>query len=136
MVPPLSFLDMVNFGLALVIWLVQVIIYPGFSHYQEDRLVVWHARYTQLISIFVVPLMLVQIGWLAADVYAGGGPAANGMFLMVLMCWGVTFKFSVALHRKIAAGRQVASSVRLLILTNWPRTILWSAVFLVGLFLD
>ena len=136
MVPTLSPLDLANFGMAVVIWLVQVIIYPGFAYFPEDRLVAWHARYTSRISFFVLPLMTVQIALLAAAAYRGGGPAVNGMLVMVLLCWGVTFKFSVALHRRISRGRDVTESVRMLVLTNWPRTALWSAVFLVGLFFD
>ena len=132
----LSVLDLINFGMAVVIWLVQLVIYPGFAHYPADRLVGWHTRYTSRISFIVVPLMTAQIALLAAAAYRGGGPASSGMLVMVLLCWGVTFKFSVALHQRIARNREVAESVRMLVVTNWPRTVLWSAVFLVGLFFE
>jgi hypothetical protein len=133
MIPSLDLLDLVNFGMALVIWLVQLIIYPGFRHYPPDRLVAWHPVYSRLISLFVVPLMLTQAALLAVSSYNGGGPAVNGMLAMVLLSWGVTFKYSVALHRRIAGNREVAASIEMLVRTNWPRTILWTAVFLVGL---
>jgi hypothetical protein len=135
MIPSLDMLDLVNFGMALVLWMVQIIIYPGFRHYSPDRLVPWHARYTTLISWIVVPLMLWQLILLGTSAYRGGGPAVNGMLAMVVLCWGLTFKYSVVLHRKISRNQDAAGSVRILVLTNWPRTILWSAVFLVGLFL-
>ncbi len=134
MVPPLTLLDLVNFGMALIIWMVQLIIYPGFAHYPADRLVGWHGRYTSLIAVFVVPLMVGQLFLLARAAYLGGGPTANGMLVMTLLAWGVTFKYSVSLHRKITDNQDVAGSVALLIKTNWPRTVLWSGVFLVGLF--
>jgi len=134
MTPSLTPLDLVNFGMALVIWMVQLIVYPGFAYCPPDRLVAWHARYSRLISLIVVPLMTTQLGMLALAAYSGGGAAVQGMLAMVLMCWGVTFKYSVALHRRISKGDEPALTVPMLIRTNWPRTILWSAVFLVGLF--
>ncbi len=136
MIPTLNIIDLVNFGMAIVIWMVQLIIYPGFQHYSADRLIAWNPVYSRLISLIVVPLMLTQFALLAVSAYNGGGPAVNGMLVMVVLCWGVTFKYSVALHRRITGNQDVAGSVRMLVLTNWPRTILWSAVFLVGLFLD
>lgn len=134
MTPEQDLLDLVNFGMALVIWIVQVIIYPGLTHYAADDLRAWHARYTGRISPFVVPLMLAQLGLLAWGAYAGGGPAVHAMLAMVLLAWGVTFKFSVPLHRRITRGEDPRGAARLLVRTNWPRTVLWTAVFLVGEF--
>jgi len=70
--------------------------------------------------------MVGQVALLARAAYFGVGPAANGMLVMALLAWGVTFKYSVALHRKIADNHDVAGSVRLLVVTNWPRTVLWT----------
>ena len=134
MVPSLTPLDLVNFGMAVTIWLVQLIIYPGFTYLPKDRLVAWHARYTRRISLVVVPLMTIQLGLLTVLAYAGAGPAVNGMLTMVLLCWGVTFKYSVPLHRRITKGDDPVSVVPLLVKTNWPRTVLWTSVFLVGLY--
>jgi hypothetical protein len=120
--------------MALVIWIVQVIVYPGLTRYPEGQLREWHALYTGRISAFVVPLMLAQIGLLAWGAYAGGGPAVHAMLAMVLLAWGVTFKFSVPLHRRITRGEDSLGAARLLVRTNWPRTVLWSAVFLTGEF--
>lgn len=127
-------LDLVNFGMLLVIWLVQLVIYPGFAHYPPERLVAWHARYTRLISLFVVPLMLAQLGLLAWGAYGGAGWPVHAMLACVLLAWGVTFKFSVALHGRIARDEDPAGAVRLLVRTNWPRTALWSATFVLGWF--
>jgi hypothetical protein len=54
------------------------------------------------------------------------------MLAMVLLAWGVTFKFSVPLHRRITTGQDPVAAAQLLVRTNWPRTILWTAVFLTG----
>ena len=134
MVPSLTPLDLVNFGMAVAIWMVQIIVYPSFAYCPPNRLVAWHSRYSRLIALIVVPLMTAQLGMLAMAAYSGAGAAVHGMLIMVLMCWGVTFKYSVALHRRISKGDDPARTVPLLVRTNWPRTILWTAVFLVGLF--
>ncbi|MCB1184256.1 hypothetical protein KDM41_12545 [bacterium] len=130
--PAPSWLDLVNGAMAVVIWLVQVIIYPSFAYLPVDRLLVWHARYTRAISFFVVPLMLGQLALLAPGVLRGE-PAATAMAALALLAWGVTFKFSVALHRRLAAGQDPLGAAALLVRTNWPRTVLWTAVFVVGL---
>lgn len=135
MFPDQQLLDLVNFGMALVIWMVQVIVYPGLTHYPEDRLRAWHAQYTSRIGPFVVPLMLAQLGLLAWGAYAGGGAPVHAMLAMVLLAWGVTFKFSVPLHRRITTGQDPVAAAQLLVKTNWPRTVLWTAVFLTGEFL-
>ena len=132
MIPNLAPLDLVNFGMGLVIWLVQLILYPGLAHYPPAHLVAWHRSYTRLISFFVIPLMLVQAG-LLLQAALNGAAAPNAMLAMVALAWAVTFKFSVPLHRRIANNEDPTAAVSLLIRTNWPRTILWTAVFLLGL---
>ena len=53
---------MVDSGLFILIWLVQLIIYPSFRYTEEKDFVGWHARYTWVIGAIVSPLMLVQVG--------------------------------------------------------------------------
>ena len=130
--PAPDLLDLVNGGMCVVIWLVQLVIYPSFAHYPAPQLVAWHAVYPRRISWFVVPLMLGQLALLAPGVLRGE-PAATAMLAAALLAWGVTFKFSVALHRRIAANRDPAGAVVLLVRTNWPRTVLWTVVFVVGM---
>ena len=50
-----------DFGLLVLIWMVQLVVYPGFKYYQRERLLEWHARYTSRISYIVGPLMLGQL---------------------------------------------------------------------------
>ena len=55
-------------------------------------------------------------------------------FAIVLVCWILTFFVSVPLHRKIEQNDISRVTRQKLITTNWPRTILWSAIFGLGLF--
>ena len=55
----ISFL--VDAGLAILIWMVQLIIYPSFLYYSEENLYAWHQKYTSKIAVIVVSLMLFQL---------------------------------------------------------------------------
>ena len=48
----------VDSGLFVLIWLVQLIIYPSFRYTKEAYFVQWHARYTLLMGLVVSPFML------------------------------------------------------------------------------
>jgi len=56
----------VDFCLVVLIWLVQLIIYPSFRYMSPEQLAIWHPKYTTLITLVVGPLMLAQVavvGW-------------------------------------------------------------------------
>lgn len=53
--------------------------------------------------------------------------------LLISLAWINTFFFAVPLHNKIAANQDVMTATYQLVSTNWYRTFLWSAVFLLGL---
>ena len=52
----------IDFGLVVLIWLVQLIIYPSFRYMSAEQLAIWHPNYSNLITLFVGPLMLAQVG--------------------------------------------------------------------------
>ena len=51
-----------DFGLLVLIWIVQRIVYPSFLHYNSKDLVNWHKVYTSRLTFIVMPLMLGQLG--------------------------------------------------------------------------
>ena len=51
---------LVDAGLVVLIWMVQLIIYPSFLHY-DNNLVEWHHKYTSRIALIVV-LYYTEIG--------------------------------------------------------------------------
>ena len=53
---------LVDFGLFILIWLTQLVIYPSFTYFREQDLTRWHRKYTRAISYIVMPLMLGQVG--------------------------------------------------------------------------
>ena len=53
---------LVDFGLLVLIWIIQLIIYPSFLFYRAKELITWHKMYTKAIALIVIPLMLGQLG--------------------------------------------------------------------------
>ncbi|MDG1242999.1 MAG: hypothetical protein P8R37_12755 [Opitutae bacterium] len=124
--------QLLDFGLVVLLWLVQRIIYPSFSQVVPERLVEWHAHYTQRVGYIVVPLMFGQLGLSVLAVWQVGGGLDWLDLLLVLSCWGLTFGFSVPLHQQIAAGESQPQVLQRLVLTNWPRTLVWTVIFALG----
>lgn len=114
--------------LLILIWLVQLIIYPSFRYTAEECFITWHERYTRLIALVVGPLILFQAGIEIVHV----------LFLaprwlrigMIAAIWISTFSFSIPCHKRLHTVGKRSSLVERLILTNWIRTVLWSILFL------
>ncbi|MEL7161763.1 MAG: hypothetical protein AAFN92_13465, partial [Bacteroidota bacterium] len=64
----------------VLIWLVQLVIYPAFLYYAEADFRGWHPVYTQRVTYVVLPVMLAQLALYAYltltvgtwDVWANG----------------------------------------------------------------
>lgn len=124
----------VDFGLLVLIWLVQLIIYPSFRYCAEEHLCGWHARYTRRIGYIVMPLMLAQVAIIGAQVYAAATLPAILAAVLVVLVWAATFFQAVPLHSQIAAGEDTADAISTLITANWARTAVWTCIFVLGLF--
>jgi len=113
-------------GLFILIWLVQIIIYPGLVHIPSSDFVNYHAWYVTRITMVVLPLMIceivIAIAWfflkenLVYPIVAGG---------LVILVWWSTFTFQVPIHKSLQSGKD-KSKIRQLVATNWIRTVAWS----------
>jgi len=124
--------QLIDFGLVVLLWLVQWIIYPSFIEVAPDRLLSWHLKYTQRMGYIVAPMMFAQLGlsgWAASQVGCG---LAWLDLLLVLSCWGLTFLLSAPLHQRISAGESDRVLLQHLVRTNWPRTLIWTLIFVLG----
>jgi hypothetical protein len=123
---------MADFGMLVLLWIVQLVIYPSFTKMRAEALVDWHAQYTHRISYLIMPLMLTQLGlgiytaWTAPSVIIGI------YLVMIVSTWLLTFFISVPLHNKISQGEGTDAILERLIQTNWLRTVIWTAIFLLG----
>jgi hypothetical protein len=121
---------MVDFGLLILIWLVQLIIYPSFRYCDATQFQGWHNTYTGLITLFVVPLMFAQVGiyaWLAATRGQTWDYVALGLIASV---WIVTFAWSVPCHDRLHRLGYDVQVIDQLVRSNWPRTAAWTAILI------
>ena len=126
--------SLVDFGMCVVLWLVQLVIYPSFLRVEPSKLIAWHKVYTFRVSFVILPLMFGQLVLTILSVLEGPSILEWVAFAFVLVCWILTFFVSVPLHRKIEQNDITRETRQKLITTNWPRTILWSVIFGLGLF--
>ena len=122
----------IDFGMFLLIWLVQVIIYPAFRQINETNFIIYHRSYCNAIGFFVIPVMACQLIGTSAACFFSIDNLIWVKMLAVIGAWVVTFLTSAPCHRQLQAGKNAAVIERL-IRTNWWRTFLWSLVFLVSL---
>lgn len=128
-------LTILDFGLLILAWLVQAIIYPSFQYINRESLPKWHANYQTLISFFVLPLMLAQLGlsvWLAVNI---SGYLTILHSCLLLLIWISTFFQAVPVHQNIEKQIEVEANLSNLVKVNTPRTILWTITFLISFIL-
>ncbi len=117
-------------AMAGVIWIVQLVIYPQFADVGAEAFPAYHRHYTDLITLVVGPLMLVELATailiflqlrLAPRLrhFAAAGLAA------VLLLWLVTALVQVPAHDRLAAA-YTNELARSLVFGNWVRTALWT----------
>ncbi|MEM7136280.1 MAG: hypothetical protein AAF500_06875 [Myxococcota bacterium] len=113
-----------------VIWFVQLVQYPSFARVDPASFRDFHAHHSMAISVIVAPLMVaeavsalaflwrplrVQTPW---QVWVG--------LALVAVIWGSTFFIQVPAHQRLEAGFD-ENAWRILVHSNWIRTIAWSA---------
>ena len=116
----------VGWGLLVLIWLVQLIIYPGFHRISHEEFAAYHRWYVLRISSIVLPLMMAElilaIWWVLADNYSSVSITSG---LLVIVVWLSTFLLQVPIHNRLKAGKD-DKRIQRLVVTNWIRTAAWS----------
>ncbi len=128
-----------DFGLFLLIWIVQLVIYPSFLHYTKANLVDWHSKYTARISGIIAPLMIGQLYFAVFQFTKESTTYTIGSLVIIVILWMSTFLKFIPMHTKISINRFDDALLRQLVKQNWIRTVLWTGVFIwsfVYVFLD
>lgn len=110
-----------------VIWIIQILHYPIFSAISVERLSTEAANHARKITWIVGPTMIAEA--VVAALMIRSQPQSSVALanaVGVAATWASTFLLSVPLHEKLQAHPS-EPTVRRLVLTNWPRTVLWSA---------
>ena len=102
----------IDFGMMVLIWIVQLIIYPGFLHYRVAALRKWHSSYTRLITWIVLPLMLGQVVVHGLGLWYDAHAVRWFQLIFIVMSWALTFFRAVPLHNKIQEGVWTAGQHR------------------------
>ena len=125
-------------GMFGVILVVQVVHYPLMAHVGEEHTAAYARSHTDRMGLVVGPLMLPEMG---AAIWLALLPPSDELRMtawiglaMLAVVWTVTAAFSVPAHARLVRGWDEAAHRRL-VLTNWIRTILWTARVPVALML-
>jgi hypothetical protein len=125
-----------DISLFILIWLVQIIIYPSFRYVDVEKFDFWHTRYMGLITYFVAPLMLLQIVLTTYQLYYNFDWILFVSTVCIGLVWLSTAILSIPCHTSLQQSGFHLPTIEKLIATNWYRTILWTVVVLIdGFFL-
>ncbi|MEM8999576.1 MAG: hypothetical protein AAGB24_04875 [Bacteroidota bacterium] len=125
---------LVDFGLVVLIWLVQLVIYPSFREYNRQNLMKWHAIYTTRVTYVVFPLMLGQLILVSIQTFQYQSLYNLLSLIIIAILWALTFALFIPLHQQISRGTFNDVTLKKLVIFNWWRTLLWSIVGSWGLF--
>lgn len=119
-------------GMTVLIWMVQLIIYPGFRNVVPERFHDWHLQYMKTISRIVIPMMMLQL--LSHGLISVMQPSLLQWlaFATILGAWMVTFTLSVPCHRQLQKAGYRIEIINRLVNTNWLRTICWTVTLILG----
>lgn len=120
----------IDFGLVVLIWIVQLIIYPAFKDIEPSRFISWHQQYTRSISFIVFPLMVSQLALYVHATIANPQLTMVIAMILVITLWLHTFLIAVPIHNTLSlVGNQQIYCMRL-VRTNWWRVLVWTILFL------
>lgn len=120
---------LIDFGLVILIWMVQLNIYPSFLYFDRDGLIKWHQKYTVGIAVIVIPLMFGQLGIYGYQLFESQDLFPSLGFAIVMLQWVLTFAIFVPLHNAIGQNKHSQQTLSQLVNRNWWRTILWTGLF-------
>ncbi|UOQ54398.1 hypothetical protein [Hymenobacter cellulosivorans] len=123
---------LLNFALAAyltgVIWMVQLVHYPGFAQVSAAGFGAFHQAHLRRMGWVVMGPMVAELllsGWLAWSGQALG-PAVWWSLALVIVIWLVTFFISVPFHNRLAQDGYNYITIDGLVRTNWLRTLAWT----------
>ena len=124
---------MVDFGLVVLVWLVQLIVYPSFNYYKTENLITWHRKYTPLMGYIVGPLMLLQLGLTIYQAIHLINSIILLNLLIIGIIWMSTFFQFIPIHNSISKGHVSKEMLVSLVKKNWLRTILWTFLLILNI---
>jgi hypothetical protein len=113
-----------------IIWFVQIVHYPLFGRIPTDGFTRYEQAHTVRTGWVVAPLMILELATAAALPLLREPISSTPSYLAALGClvliWASTFLIQVPLHGILEKAPDPSAMGRL-VMTNWIRTLLWSA---------
>lgn len=116
----------VDFGLCILIWMVQLTVYPAFAYFPKEDLVRWHKKYSIGITIVVAPLMIGQLIIVLFQIIDQKTAYTIISAIIIGLLWLSTFTMFVPLHKQLGNTSFRESVPKKLVTRNWLRTLLWT----------
>jgi hypothetical protein len=113
-------------GLLVLIWMIQLIVYPSFLFYTAKELIAWHKIYTKAIALIVIPLMLGQLGIAIYQVFLVQNTYTLTSIVLVVFLWGITLLKFAPMHQQISEGNTHVQLLKKLVQINWIRALIWT----------
>ena len=116
-----------TFSMTGVIWLVQLVQYPGFGRVGASEFGGFHRHHCRSIGMIAGPLMGLEM--LTSLLLAVAGQPEwfwRGMLGALLLVWLSTALWQGPLHGRLAREGPRPDLVRALVRGNWLRTFLWT----------
>lgn len=126
--------QVVDLGLLVLIWLVQLLIYPSFKQIRPESFQKWHACHMNRMGFIAGGLILSQTTLVGLQIWLTPSNAIWITAALVCLMWVLTGLVSVPLHNRLHSSGYDLQAIESLIFTNWFRTVGWTAIFLLGLF--
>ncbi|MDB4851410.1 hypothetical protein OAH61_03270 [Flavobacteriaceae bacterium] len=123
---------LLDFGLCILIWMVQLIVYPSFLFFSDNNLFTWHKTYTKAIALIVIPLMLGQLGIAIYQVFLAQNIYTLVSIVFVVFLWGITLLKFAPMHQQISEGNTQIQLLKTLVQMNWIRTMIWTLLFVLS----
>lgn len=117
----------VTWMLVGLIWVVQILVYPQFRHVAPAEFRDYHFAHCFRIGLIVAHLLFVEAATAAWLLYEGrqAQPFIISTGLIPII-WLTTAVFQAPIHTRLGRGFD-APLISRLILTNWIRTLAWTA---------
>jgi hypothetical protein len=126
-----SFLALaINFGLVVLIWMVQILIYPSFLYYSVDIFIKAMKAHQRKMTLIVFPLMISELILSIYSVFNYRSLYSMVSLFLVILIWLSTIFIQMPIHERLLINKN-HSEINNLIKTNWIRTILWNIKFLI-----
>lgn len=127
----------IDFGLFILIWMVQLLIYPSFKWMAADNFKSWHRNYMRRMTYIVAPLMIAQTGLCFYFFYYYPAMVMPNITYSILVAstWISTFILFIPLHGKLDRELNKVALCDSLTHKNWIRVLLWTGVLILDLFL-